>query len=83
MTWITSIKNILSGIYFVGYTAGVISFEYTKYGLTNFANSALKLFGQSTSTSSTYVNMVKNITARLSKKNIYYTKIYIKYNFND
>ena len=76
MTWITSIKNVLSGIYFVGYTAGVISFEYTKYGLTNFANSALKLFGQSTSTSSTYVNMVKNITARLSKKNIYYTKMF-------
>ena len=77
MNWITSTKNVLSGIHFVGYTAGVISFEYTKYGLTNFANSALKLFGQkSTSPSSTYVNMVKNIAARLSKKNIYYTKMF-------
>ena len=72
MTWITSIKNVLSGIYFVGYTAGVISFEYTKY----CANSALKLFGQSTSTSRPYVIMVKNIAARLSKKNIYYTKMF-------
>lgn len=76
MTWITSTKNVLSGIHFVGYTAGVISFEYMKYGLTNFANSALRLFGQSTSTSSAYINMVKNIAARLSKKNIYYTKMF-------
>lgn len=77
MSWITSTKNVLSGIQFVGYTAGVISFEYAKYGVTNFANSALRLFGQkSTSTSSTYVNMVKNIAARLSKKNIYYTKMF-------
>lgn len=72
MNWITRTKNIFSGIYFVGYTAGVISFEYAKYS----ANSALKLFGQSTSTSSPYVNMVKNIAARLSKKNIYYTKMF-------
>jgi predicted unusual protein kinase regulating ubiquinone biosynthesis (AarF/ABC1/UbiB family) len=73
MSWITSTKNVLSGIYFVGYTAGVITFEYTKY----CANSALKLFGQkSTSTSSPYVNMVKNIATRLSKKNIYYTKMF-------
>ena len=77
MTWITSTKNVLSGIQFVGYTAGVISFEYAKYGVTNFANRALRLFGQnSTSTSSTYINMVKNIAARLSKKNIYYTKMF-------
>ena len=77
MSWITSTKNVLSGIHFVGYTAGVISFEYTKYGLTNFANSALRLFGQkSTSPSSMYVNMVKSIAARLSKKNIYYTKMF-------
>jgi len=74
MSWITSTKNVLSGIHFVGYTAGVISFEYAKY----CANSALKLFGQSTSTSTSrpYVNMVKNIAARLSKKNIYYTKMF-------
>ena len=77
MSWITSTKNVLSGIQFVGYTAGVISFEYAKYGVTNFANSALRLFGQkSTSPSSTYVNMVKSIAARLSKKNIYYTKMF-------
>lgn len=77
MSWITSTKNVLSGIHFVGYTAGVISFEYTKYGLTNFANSAMRLFGQnSTSTSRPYVNMVKSIAARLSKKNIYYTKMF-------
>ena len=82
MSWITSTKNVLSGIYFVGYTAGVISFEYTKYGLTNFANSALRLFGQksapttTTTTSRTYINMVKSIAARLSKKNIYYTKMF-------
>ena len=77
MTWITSTKNVLSGIHFVGYTAGVISFEYTKYGLTNFANSALRLFGQkSTPTTTTYINMVKSIAARLSKKNIYYTKMF-------
>ena len=72
MSWITSTKNVLSGIYFVGYSAGVITFEYAKYS----ANSALKLFGQSTSTSSPYVNMVKNIAVRLSKKNIYYTKMF-------
>jgi hypothetical protein len=81
MSWITSIKNVLSGIHFVGYTAGVVSFEYAKYGVTNCANSALKLFGQSTtptstSTSRPYVNMVKNTAARLSKKNIYYTKMF-------
>jgi predicted unusual protein kinase regulating ubiquinone biosynthesis (AarF/ABC1/UbiB family) len=84
MSWITSTKNVLSGIHFVGYTAGVISFEYTKYGLTNFANSALRIFGQkstpttttTTTTSSAYVNMVKSIAARLSKKNIYYTKMF-------
>lgn len=85
MSWITSTKNVLSGIQFVGYTAGVISFEYAKY----CANSALKLFGQSTPTatapatatattipSRTYINMVKNIAACLSKKNIYYTKMF-------
>jgi predicted unusual protein kinase regulating ubiquinone biosynthesis (AarF/ABC1/UbiB family) len=79
MSWITSIKNVLSGIQFVGYTAGVISFEYAKYGVTNFANCALRIFGQKstpTTTSSTYVNMVKSISARLSKKNIYYTKMF-------
>jgi hypothetical protein len=73
MSWITKTKNVLSGIYFVGYTAGVISFEYTKY----CASSVMRLFGQqSTSTSSPYVNMVKNITTCLSKKNIYYTKMF-------
>ena len=75
MSWITSTKNVLSGIHFVGYTAGVISFEYAKY----CANSALRLFGQKstpTTTSRPYVNMVKNIAARLSKKNIYYTKMF-------
>lgn len=75
MSCITRTKNVLSGIYFVGYTAGVISFEYTKY----CASSVMRLFGlgqQSTSTSSPYVNMVKNIAACLSKKNIYYTKMF-------
>lgn len=83
MSWITSTKNVLSGIHFVGYSAGVISFEYAKYGLTNFANSALRLFGQksnstptTTTASRTYINMVKSIAARLSKKNIYYTKMF-------
>ena len=84
MSWITSTKNVLSGICFVGYTAGVISFEYIKYSVTNFANRALILFGQSTTTtpttsttvSRTYINMVKSIAARLSKKNIYYTKMF-------
>lgn len=77
MSWITSAKNVLSGIRFVGYTAGVISFEYTKYGVTNFANSVLRLFGQhSRSSSRPYINMVKNVAARLSKKNIYYTKMF-------
>ena len=77
MSWITSTKNVLSGIQFVGYTAGVISFEYAKYSVTNFTNRALRLFGQkSTPTSNTYVNMVKNIAVRLSKKNIYYTKMF-------
>jgi predicted unusual protein kinase regulating ubiquinone biosynthesis (AarF/ABC1/UbiB family) len=70
MNWITRTQNVFSGIYFVGYTAWVIAFEYTKY----CANVVMGLFGPSKV--NPYVNMVKNVAARLSKKNIYYTKMF-------
>jgi predicted unusual protein kinase regulating ubiquinone biosynthesis (AarF/ABC1/UbiB family) len=70
MNWITRTQNVFSGIYFIGYTTGVIAFEYTNY----CANVVMGLFRQSTA--NPYVNMVKNVAVRLSKKNIYYTKMF-------
>jgi hypothetical protein len=89
VNWTTKLKNIASGLYFVLYTGGVISFEYTKYCIktcikyvpwiqdsTRYSNCLL------------YTDMVKNIAGLLSKKNIYYTKMFqaIAYNseiYND
>jgi predicted unusual protein kinase regulating ubiquinone biosynthesis (AarF/ABC1/UbiB family) len=63
MNWFTS---VLSGVYFVLYTGGVISFEYVKYKVKTIA----------TTSTSPFNTMVKNIATRLSKKNIYYTKMF-------
>lgn len=83
VNWTTKLKNIASGLYFVLYTGGVISFEYTKYCIktcikyvpwiqdsTHYSNS------NSNSNCLLYTDMVKNIAVLLSKKNIYYTKMF-------
>jgi len=65
MNWFTS---VLSGIYFVLYTGCVISFEYVKY--------KVKTIATTTTSTKPFNAMVKNIATRLSKKNIYYTKMF-------
>lgn len=65
---------MLSGLYFVLYTGGVISFEYFKYKAKN----CIRWLRCSTPSfdSNPYTTMIKNIATRLSKKNIYYTKMF-------
>ncbi len=85
VNWTIKLKNITSGLYFVLYTGGVISFEYTKYCIktcikyvpwiqdsTRYSNSN----SNSNSNCLLYTDMVKNIAGLLSKKNIYYTKMF-------
>lgn len=69
MNWFTS---FLSGIYFVCYTGGVISFEFIKYKV----KSCLGTCSTSVSSSKPYSTMIKNVATRLSRKNIYYTKMF-------
>jgi predicted unusual protein kinase regulating ubiquinone biosynthesis (AarF/ABC1/UbiB family) len=71
MNWFTS---LLSGVYFVLYTGGVISYECVKYKAKN----CIRWLRCSTTSSDAnpYTNMIKNIAMRLSKKNIYYTKMF-------
>lgn len=69
--------SVLSGVYFVLYTGGIISYEYVKYKAKN----CIRWLTCSTSRTSfdaanPYNNMIKNIATRLSKKNIYYTKMF-------
>ncbi len=75
--WTTKLKNIASGLYFVLYTGGVISFEYTKYCIKTCIR-YIPWIQDSTRYSSflLHTEMVKNIAVLLSEKNIYYTKMF-------
>lgn len=66
--------SVLSGAYFVLYTGSVISFEYIKYKAKN----SIRWLTRSTTSfdANPYTTMIKNIATRLSKKNIYYTKMF-------
>jgi predicted unusual protein kinase regulating ubiquinone biosynthesis (AarF/ABC1/UbiB family) len=88
MTWTTSVIEFCSGVYFVLYTAGVVSSEYVHYKAASCIRwlSGKKL-DQDHSVASEedkpvrrsndlFVTMVKNIAKRLSKKNVYYTKLF-------
>lgn len=67
-------KSVLSGVYFVLYTGSVISFEYVKYK----AKTCICWLTCSTTSfdANPYTTMIKNIAIQLSKKNIYYIKIF-------
>ena len=81
VNWKTKLKNIASGLYFVLYTGGVISFEYTKYCIKTCIKYVPWIqdstcYSNYNSNCLLYTDMVKNIAVLLSKKNIYYTKMF-------
>ena len=88
MTWTSSIVNVCSGFYFVMYTATVVSLEYSRYRFARcmrwLARKELSdeysvVSGpapQAPPQDDLFVTMVQNIASRLSKKNVYYTKLF-------
>jgi tRNA A-37 threonylcarbamoyl transferase component Bud32 len=86
MTRMTGIIEFCSGVYFVLYTASIVSFEFARYKVASCMLwlSGNELDDEYSVVSATnpkpqnelFVTMVKNIAVRLSKKNVYYTKLF-------
>ena len=70
-TW-TSVSNFFSGVYFLAYTASIVSFEYARYK----TKGCTRWLASEDFVEDPFVTMVKNIAVRLSKKNVYYTKLF-------
>lgn len=68
--------SVLSGVYFVLYTGGVISFEYVKYKVKTCIRWLTCSTSRTSFDANLYTTMIKNVATRLSKKNIYYTKMF-------
>ena len=83
MMW-KNIVNFFSGIYFVVYTASIVSFEYARYTVARYIQPVVDIINEeacknekkSQKHDELFVTMIKNIAIRLSKKNVYYTKLF-------